>query len=63
MKWTKKKPTQLGYYWLRYKTYSPQIVEVYRCKPIGFSSTGCTYSYGEKECRGCEWYGPLTPPK
>lgn len=61
MKWTKKSPTKMGYYWYRDKSCPTQICRAFRGhRGIHLDMAGGTY-YTEN-CQGSEWYGPIPEP-
>jgi hypothetical protein len=65
MEWTKEKPKEPGYYWLKAEMFKndydfngvPFIVPVY--KDGSFMIPGCDMQF--TDCNG-EWAGPIEPP-
>ena len=64
MKWTKKQPTEPGYYWLRGYYEEPFIVEIEK----GYETLLVCYFSDEvpddlNPYIKCKWYGPLKVPE
>lgn len=66
--WTTTKPSQVGWYWVRIKDWSPWIVEV-KAFQGGLYVDGhnlvAEYGRGDQKVLGekHKWFGPLTPPE
>ena len=55
LKWTDKKPTEIGWYWRRSKHYNDEIVYVrLYCGEL------CINNWGVPD--GSEWAGPISVP-
>jgi len=63
MQWTKKIPTEPGFYWQAYEdgTY-PSAVRVAKDLRLGLCVRDGEYSDLITEADGYLWFGPLTPP-
>ena len=67
MKWTKEKPKEDGYYWLKREGKNTTIVDIYDVPNdptlAFFGSDMCISMEELEELKSSEWYGPLKPPE
>lgn len=64
MNWTRKKPKIDGYYWMKRKGKTPNIIKIWDApNDSTVSFCGSDWDQPIKKFKNAEWYGPLKPPE